>query len=413
MSTLTDGQSQTVIEFRLEVNTDRAVNDVKDAIAKIRADLPRTIDEPIIQRIDVEGQSILSYGAFSAGMTLEQLSWHVDDVVARELQGLKGWAGSTAMAASTGKSASRSIPTGCWRSAPRRARSTARSARPMSISPAGAARSAGRNRRSARSAGARTVAELAETKITLSGGREVRLKELGRVEDSNSEPRSFGRLDKSPVVSFAVFRSKGSSELSVKEVVAARIAELNKRYPDITLKPIDDAVAYTYGNYKAAMMTLLEGAALAVLVVFLFLKNWRATLITAIALPLSAIPTFWAMELMGFSLNLVSLLGITLVTGIPGRRRHRRDREHRPAHADGEIALSRRDGGRRRDRPGRHRDHAHHRRDLCTRLLHGRRGGAVFPPVRAHGGGGGAVLAARGAADHADDGGLSDEAGQA
>jgi hypothetical protein len=90
LSTLTDGQSQTVIEFRLEVNTDRAVNDVKDAIAKIRADLPRTIDEPIIQRIDVEGQSILSYGAFSAGMTLEQLSWHVDDVVARELQGLKG-----------------------------------------------------------------------------------------------------------------------------------------------------------------------------------------------------------------------------------------------------------------------------------------------------------------------------------
>lgn len=89
-STLTDGQSLTLIEFRLETNTDRAVNDVKDAIAKIRADLPRTIDEPIIQRIDVEGQSILTYGAASAGMTLEQLSWHVDDIVARELQGLKG-----------------------------------------------------------------------------------------------------------------------------------------------------------------------------------------------------------------------------------------------------------------------------------------------------------------------------------
>ncbi|CAM5212447.1 Multidrug resistance protein MdtC [Bosea thiooxidans] len=144
----------------------------------------------------------------------------------------------------------------------------------------------------------------------------MRLKELGRVEDLHSEPRAFGRLNKNPVVTFAVFRSKGSSELSVKDVVAQRVEELNKRFPDIKITPIDDAVAYTHGNYKAAMETLIEGAALAVIVVFLFLRNWRATLITAVALPLSAIPTFWAMELMGFSLNLVSLLGITLVTGI-------------------------------------------------------------------------------------------------
>ncbi|MFW1567991.1 efflux RND transporter permease subunit, partial [Vibrio parahaemolyticus] len=80
----------TAMEFRLDINQDRALNDVKDAIAKIRADLPRNIDEPIIQRIDVEGQSILSYGASAPGMTLEQLSWHVDDVIKRQLQGLKG-----------------------------------------------------------------------------------------------------------------------------------------------------------------------------------------------------------------------------------------------------------------------------------------------------------------------------------
>jgi hydrophobe/amphiphile efflux-1 (HAE1) family protein len=316
MSTLTDGQTQTLIEFRLEVDTDRAVNDVKDAVAKIRADLPRTIDEPVIQRIDVEGQSILTYGASSAGMTLEQLSWHVDDVVARELQGLKG-VGRIDRYGGVDREIRISLDPDRLLALGATAGEVNRQIRATNVDLAGGRGEIGGQEQAIRTlAGARTVAELAETKITLTGGREVRLKELGRVEDSNSEPRAFGRLDKAPVVTFAVFRSKGSSELSVKDVVAARIAELNKRYPDIALKPIDDAVAYTYGNYKAAMTTLLEGAALAVLVVFLFLKNWRATLITAIALPLSAIPTFWAMELMGFSLNLVSLLGITLVTGI-------------------------------------------------------------------------------------------------
>ncbi|HEV7338181.1 MAG TPA: efflux RND transporter permease subunit [Bosea sp. (in: a-proteobacteria)] len=316
MSTLTDGSSSTIIEFRLETNTDRAVNDVKDAIAKIRADLPRQIDEPVIQRIDVEGQSILTYGAASAGMTLEQLSWHVDDVVARELQGLKG-VGRVERYGGVDREIRVSLDPDRLLALGTTAGEVNRQIRATNVDLAGGRGEVGGQEQAIRTlAGARTVAELAESKIQLTGGREVRLKELGRVEDSNSEPRAFGRLDKQPVVSFAVFRSKGSSELSVKDVVAAKIDELNKRYPDIALKPIDDAVAYTHGNYKAAMETLLEGAALAVLVVFLFLRNWRATLITAVALPLSAIPTFWAMEMMGFSLNLVSLLGITLVTGI-------------------------------------------------------------------------------------------------
>lgn len=315
-STLTDGQSLTLIEFRLETNTDRAVNDVKDAIAKIRADLPRTIDEPVIQRIDVEGQSILTYGAASAGMTLEQLSWHVDDVVARELQGLKG-VGRVERYGGVDREIRISLDPDRLLALGITAGEVNRQVRATNVDLAGGRGEVGGQEQAIRTlAGAKTVADLAETKITLTGGREVRLKDLGRVEDSNSEPRAFGRLNKNPVVTFSVFRSKGSSELSVKDVVQQRIDELNKRYPDIKITPIDDAVAYTHGNYKAAMETLLEGAALAVIVVFLFLRNWRATLITAIALPLSAIPTFWAMELMGFSLNLVSLLGITLVTGI-------------------------------------------------------------------------------------------------
>ncbi|HEY8246573.1 MAG TPA: efflux RND transporter permease subunit [Hyphomicrobium sp.] len=316
MSTVTDGNSTTVIEFRLEIDQDRALNDVKDAIDKIRLDLPRDINEPIVQRIDVEGQSILTFAASSPGMTLEQLSWHVDDVIKRQLQGLKGVGrieryGGVDREIRVLLDPDRLLGLGIT------AAEVNNQVRATNVDLGGGRGEVGGQEQAIRTlAGARRVGDLAETKILLPGGRHVRLSDLGQVIDDASEQRSFARLNGEPVVTFSVFRSKGSSELSVADVVNVRLAELGKQYPDVRLTKVDDAVAYTRGNYTSAMETLLEGAALAVLVVLIFLRNMRATLISAIALPLSAIPTFWAMELLGFSLNLVSLLGITLVTGI-------------------------------------------------------------------------------------------------
>ena len=220
------------------------------------------------------------------------------------------------MAASTARSASCSIPTACWRFGITAAEVN-NQVRATNVDLGGGRGEVGGQEQAIRTlAGARRVEELAETKILLPGGSQVRLSDLGRVIDDAEEQRSFARLSGEPVVTFSVFRSKGSSELSVADVVNAKLAELEKQYPDVRLTKIDDAVAYTRGNYHSAMETLIEGAVLAVLVVLVFLRNMRATLIAAVALPLSAIPTFWAMELLGFSLNLVSLLGITLVTGI-------------------------------------------------------------------------------------------------
>jgi hydrophobe/amphiphile efflux-1 (HAE1) family protein len=316
MSTVSDGASTTAMEFRLEVDQDRAVNDVKDAIDKIRADLPRSIDEPIVQRIDVEGQSILTFAASAPGMTLEQLSWHVDDVIKRQLQGLKGVGrveryGGVDREIRVLLDPDRLLALGIT-SAEVNAQ-----VRATNVDLGGGRGEVGGQEQAIRTlAGARKVEDLADTKILLPGGREMRLKDLGRVIDDASEQRSFARLNGEPVVTFSVFRSKGESELSVADTVNKKLAELQTKYPDVRLTKVDDAVAYTRGNYRSAMETLIEGAALAVLVVLLFLRNWRATLISAIALPLSAIPTFWAMSMMGFSLNLVSLLGITLVTGI-------------------------------------------------------------------------------------------------
>jgi len=315
-SSIGDGSSSTVIEFRLEVNTDRAINDVKDAVARIRSDLPRSIDEPVVQRVDIEGLPILTYAAYAPQMTLEEISWFVDDTVIRALQSIKGVGGVTRVGGvdreirirlDADRLAAMGVTAGEVNA---RVRAT-------NVDLAGGRGEVAGLEQSIRTlAGARTLEDLAATMIPLPGGRKVRLDEIGRVEDGTAEQRTFARLDGKPVVAFAVSRAKGASDTEIDAAVTARLAELSRVRPDVELKLIDTSVKYTYGNYKSAMKTLIEGALLAVLVVFLFLRDMRATLISAIAIPLSVMPTFWVIGLAGFSLNLVSLLAITLATGV-------------------------------------------------------------------------------------------------
>ncbi|MGL4635777.1 MAG: efflux RND transporter permease subunit [Beijerinckiaceae bacterium] len=317
ISTMNDGRSTTVVEFQLEVNVEKALNDVKDSVSKVRAELPRTVDEPIIEKIDVEGQAILTYAVASPGLTLEQLSWHVDDVVKRQLQGAKG-VGRVTRIGGVEREIRITLEPDRLSALGITAADVNRQLRATNVDLAGGRGEVGGQEQTIRTlGGARTIEDLSNTKIVLSGGREVRLGELGDVKDVYEEPRTFARLNgETPVVSAAVYRAKGASDYDVKNVVLKKLEVLKKENPDITYTPIDDSVQYTYGNYRSAMTTLIEGALLAVVVVFIFLKNWRATLISCVALPLSIIPTFWVMDMMGFSLNLVSLLAITLVTGI-------------------------------------------------------------------------------------------------
>lgn len=315
-STVTDSLSSTVIEFQLETDTDRAVNDVKDAIAKIRAELPRTIEEPVVERIDVEGQSIVSYAASSPGMTLEELSWHVDDVVKRDLQGIAGVGrveriGGVEREIRIELDPDRLLALGVT------AADVNRQIRALNIDLAGGrADIAGQEQTIRTLAGAADAEQLSNLKISLANGREIRLSELGGVLDTAEEPRSFARLNGQPVVSFSVYRSKGASDVEVARGVEEELKRMQAANPAVAFSQIDDSVSYTEGNYESAMHTLLEGALLAIVVVFLFLRDIRATLIAAVALPLSVIPTFFVIDLMGFSLNLISLLALTLVTGI-------------------------------------------------------------------------------------------------
>ncbi|MFC5067889.1 efflux RND transporter permease subunit [Flaviflagellibacter deserti] len=315
-STVSDSLSTTMIEFQLETDTDRAVNDVKDAIAKIRAELPRTIEEPVVERIDVEGQSIVSYAASSPGMTLEQLSWYVDDVVKRQLQGLKG-VGRVERIGGVSREIRVELDPDRLMALGVTAADVNRQIRATNIDLAGGRGEIGGQEQTIRTlAGARNVETLSDTKISLANGRQIRLSELGQVIDGAEEERSFARLNGQPVVSLMVYRTKGASDVSVARVAEAKLKEIEVANPDVTFTQIDDSVGFTEGNYESAMHTLIEGAVLAIIVVFIFLRDWRATMIAAVALPLSVIPTFFLVDLMGFSLNLVSLLALTLVTGI-------------------------------------------------------------------------------------------------
>ncbi|PZM14004.1 efflux RND transporter permease subunit [Rhizobium tubonense] len=315
-STVTDGQSQTVILFHLEVPTEQAVQDTKDAIDRIRGNLPSTVDEPIVSKIEAEGQAIQTFAVSSPNMTLEELSWFVDDTVKRALQGQTG-IGRVDRYGGADREVRIELDPNKLNAHGITAASVSKQLRGTNVDlGSGRGQVAGSEQAIRVLGDARNVAQLADTTIALTNGRFVRLSDLGAIKDTYEEPKSFSNFNNTPVVSFAVFRSKGASEVSVAKTVADSLKTVRAENPGVSIELIDDSVYFTYGNYQAAMDTLLEGALLAIVVVFLFLKNWRATLISAIALPLSAIPTFWVMHMMGFSLNLVSFLALTLATGI-------------------------------------------------------------------------------------------------
>ena len=316
LATATDSAANLIIEFELETDTDRALNDIKDAIASVRGDIPDAATEPLIQRLDVTGQAILTYAVSDTTLSIDALSYFVDEVVARDLQSVNG-VGQVTRIGGADREIRVDLDPNRLLALSLTASNVNDQLRASNIDLGGGRGDLAGQEYSIRALGsADTIEKLAATPLTLPSGRTVRLDQISTVTDGATEARAFAMLDGQPVVAFGVFRSTGASDLVAGDGAKERIAEIVESYPDATFTLIDDATVYTEGNYHSAMETLYEGATLAIIVVMLFLKNWRATIITAVALPLSIIPTFIVMDYLGFSLNTVSLLGITLVTGI-------------------------------------------------------------------------------------------------
>jgi multidrug efflux pump subunit AcrB len=315
-SSITDGMSLTTITFAIETNTDRAINDIKDAVTRVRANLPQNVSEPLIQRVDVIGLPIVTYAALSPGKTPEQLSYFVDDVVKRELQGVRGVA-QVERIGGVEREILVSLDPDRLQAAGLTAVRVSQYLRGTNEDLAGGRAEIGKNDQAIRTlAGAKTLNDLAGSMVPLPGGGEMRLDDLGTVTDTIADRRTFARANGEPVVAFAIKRAKGASDVVVAAAVQKRIDAIKEAHPEYDLKLIDTSVKFTKGNYDAAISTLFEGAILAVIIVMLFLRDIRATLIAAVSLPLSIFPAFWAMDILGFSLNLISFLAITLSTGI-------------------------------------------------------------------------------------------------
>ncbi|MDM7850759.1 efflux RND transporter permease subunit [Pseudochrobactrum kiredjianiae] len=315
-STIADGVSNTVIDFRLGIDPDRATNDVREAVAQIRTDLPQTIQDPVVTRIDVEGGAFLYYMISAPQKSDVDMSWFVDDTITRELLTVTGVQKVQRLGG-----VNREIRIVLK---PERLQALGVSAdqvnsalRELNVNvPSGRGNIGDREQTVRTLASARNVEELSRLTIALPGNRWIPLREIATLEDGASEARSFSHLDGKPVVGFSVSRAKGYSDTVVAERVKEHLKQIRQQYPETEIKELSSSVEYTLQSYNNAITALIEGALLTIVVVFLFLRNWRATLIAAVAMPLSILPTFAAMYWLDFTLNSISLLALTLVIGI-------------------------------------------------------------------------------------------------
>lgn len=315
-STVTTGTSLTAIEFTLETSFDRAVNDTRDAVSNVRDQMPRSILEPIIKRLEMDGGPVVDYTIQAPELSTEDLSWFVDDTVSRELLAIRGVA-SVERRGGIDHEITVSLD---------RDRLAAFGVTASDISqrlglinvdlPGGRLTLNGTEYTLRTLASSKTVSDLSKIEIPLSSGGRLKLIDVATITDGGAEPRSLTKLNGKPVISFSVFRSKGSSEVTVAAKVVEKLEQIEKEHKGITFKKLFSVAEFTETSFKSTVYTFFEGAFLTIVVVFIFLRDTRSTIIAAIAIPLSIIPTFLIMHLLGFGLNGVSLLAISLVTGV-------------------------------------------------------------------------------------------------
>jgi multidrug efflux pump subunit AcrB len=311
-----DGTVFVTTEFRLEKPTQEAIDDVRDAVSRVRADLPGDLRDPVISKLNVAGSPILTYTVASDRMDDEALSWFVDHTVTKRLLAVKG-VGSVSRVGGVTREVRVELDPTRLLALNASAADVSRQLRSVQQEASGGRVDLGGSEQSVRTlATVRSAEELAAMDITLSDGRRVRLDQIARVSDTVVEQRQGAMLDGRKVVAFEIVRALGAGEVAVEEGVMAALEELRAEHPDVKLTEAFNFVEPVVENYDGSMYLLYEGAILAIIVVWFFLRDWRATVVAAAALPLSVIPAFGVMHLLGFTINVVTLLSLSLVVGI-------------------------------------------------------------------------------------------------
>ncbi len=315
-STITEGNSSTVINFKLGTDADQATNEVSNAISQIRPDLPQDINEPVVNKLAFSGGTVVTYGVVSPNRSVEELSNLVDRTIIPKLLNVDGVGqidriGGVDREIRVDLDPQRLLAYGIT------ATEVNQQIKQFNIDlPGGRSQIGGREKNVRTLGSAKTVADLQRYPIDIGDGNTVSLKNLGTVTDGFAELRQTAELNGKPVVAFGVKRSTGTTVVSVEEAVKEKITELETTLPeDIELPLILTRANAIRASYQGTINSLVWGCLLTIITVGLFLRNWRVTFITAMALPLSIIPTFWVMKSLNYTLNGMSLLALALAIG--------------------------------------------------------------------------------------------------
>ncbi|MGE6409435.1 MULTISPECIES: efflux RND transporter permease subunit [unclassified Psychrobacter] len=315
-TTLQTGAATIATEFTLEKDIQEAVDDVRSAVGEVRGDLPAAANDPIITKVSTAGFPVVTYSVAAENMSVEDLSWFVDDTVTKRLSDIPGVSTVSRVG-------------GLQREITVAADPITLSGLKFSISQlsqqiagiqqdsSGGEAEVGKTTQTIRVLGAVERAnELNDLQVAVPTGGTQALGRMAKITDGAADPSSIAKLDGQTVVAFNITRSRGASEVDVMELVDEELAKLTADVGNISIEKVYDRATPIAEDYEASLRMLIEGGLLAVVVVFLFLRNIRATIVAAVALPLSVIPTFLGMYLFGFSLNIISLLALSLVIGV-------------------------------------------------------------------------------------------------
>ena len=311
-----DGSVSITAEFRLEKPVQEALDEVRSAVQGARADLPSDLRDPIVQKLNLAGTPVLAYTVRSPRMDDEALSWLVDNELTRKLLAIKG-VGAVNRVGGVTRQIRVAIDPQRLQALGITAAQVSQQLAQVQQESSGGRIDLGVGEQPVRTlATVQTAQEVARIELAASGGRRVRLDQIATVTDALAEPRSWAGLNGQPVVGFEVVRSRGESEVAVGRAVRKMLADYRLAHPDIEIAEAFDFVTPVEEEYQGSLVLLYEGAILAVLVVWLFLRDLRATFVSAVALPLSVVPAFIGMAWLGFSINVVTLLALSLVIGI-------------------------------------------------------------------------------------------------
>jgi multidrug efflux pump subunit AcrB len=315
MSSVSEGVSTTSIEFHLETDLATALDDTRDAVTRIRTDLPQDIQEPVISKVDIGG-SLMTYAVVAPKLQPDELSWFVDREVTKALYGVPGVA-QVKRVGGVDRQVRVDLDPDALQAFGVTAGDVSQQLARIQVERAGGKAELDGAQQVIRTVG--TIADanaLRDYSISLPDGRAVRLSALARIVDGAADPTEAALLDGRPVVAFSMSRTRGSSEIEVADGVQRALGQLRADHAGVDFQLVTTAIEETERSYDSSMTMLWEGALLALLVVWFFLRDWRATWVSAVALPLSIIPTFAVMHWFGFSLNLITLLALSVVVGI-------------------------------------------------------------------------------------------------